>query len=113
MFGFRVVKCENFFDFVLNDSEKFDALFDNPPWDKWFLALYYRFVRYMAKPSILILPRGATSTEAFLNVFGRCLTRSVISNGTFAEKEFRIQEATKKKAKRARKRRRFSLRALS
>ena len=34
-FGFlEVVECENFFEFALENRNKFDAVIDNPPWDR-------------------------------------------------------------------------------
>ena len=99
-YGFQVISTDNFFRSILGESEKFDALFDNPPWDKWFLALYFRFVRFMAKPCILILPKRATTWESFLKVFGRTITRSIISNGTLAERQLRIAVAKRRKTER-------------
>ena len=89
-FDFKeVVSTKNFFEYVLENDDSFDALFDNPPWDKWFLNLYFRFVRFMEKPCILVLPKNVTTWETFLKVFGRSIPRSILSNGTLAENEMR------------------------
>ena len=95
-----MVSTSNFFKSILEDADSFDALFDNPPWDKWFLKLHFRFVRFMKKPCILILPSHATTWESFLNVFGRSTTRSILSNGTVAESDLRSAKSKHRKAKR-------------
>ena len=101
-FGFsKIVNCENIFNFILSESDSFDALVDNPPWDKWFLNIYFRFIRYMEKPCVIILPKGATELESFLNVFGRCTMRTIISRGTVGEKKRREREKLKRKLKRS------------
>ena len=102
-FGFsKIVSCENIFDFILLASDSFDALVDNPPWDKWFLNLYFRFIRFMKKPCVIILPAGATELESFLNVFGRCTMRTIISKGTVGEKKRREKQTLKRKRKKSR-----------
>ena len=95
-FGFsKVLECKNFFTFVLQNSESFDAIVDNPPWDFWFLKLYFRFLRFLGKPCVIILPTGATQWECFLNVFGRDISRTTISKGTDGEKRLQCLRAKK------------------
>ena len=95
-FGFKkVLDCDNFFEYVLGNSESFDAVVDNPPWDHWFLGIYFRFIRFLCKPCIIILPQGATQFECFLNVFGRSVPRTIISKGTAGEKQLKILSAQK------------------
>ena len=95
----KVIDCENFFEFVLENRESFDAIVDNPPLDIWFLKIYFRFLRFLCKPCINKLPKGATQFECFLNVFGRCKMRSTISKGTDGEEKFKILNAEKLKNK--------------
>ena len=97
-FGFKVVSCRSFFEFVLNNHEKFDAVVDNPPWDRWFLSLYYKFLRFLQKPCIIVLIRAASKSEAFLKVFGRSTLRTVISYGTDCETERRKKVSRQRKS---------------
>ena len=98
-FGFlKVLECENFFEYVLENGESFDAIVDNPPWDIWFLKIYFRFLRFLCKPCMIILPRGATQFECFVNVFGRSFPRTIVSKGTDGEKQLKILNAQKYKA---------------
>ena len=45
----KVIDCENFFKYVLEKGESFDAIVDNPPWDIWFLKIYFRFLWFSAR----------------------------------------------------------------
>ena len=55
----------------------------------------------MEKPCVIILPKGATELESFLNIFGRCTMRTIISRGTVGEKKRREREKLKRKLKRS------------
>ena len=78
-FGFRdVIECDNFFEFALKNRNKFQAVLTNPPWDHFFLEVFYKFLLFLEKPFVLILRSNATRPNLFINVFGTQSKRTII-----------------------------------
>ena len=60
-FGFRdVIECDNYFEFALKNRSKLQAVLTNPPWDHFFLEVFYKFLLFLEKPFVLILRSNAT-----------------------------------------------------
>ena len=79
-------------------------MLDNPPWDLWFPRLYFRFVRFLYKPCVIILQRRAIEFECFVIIFNRTVTRTIVSHGTNGEmqpKLLRSQDSKRKKKSKA------------
>ena len=78
-FSFRdVFECDNFFEFALKNRSKFQAVLTNPPWDHFFLEVFYKFLLFLEKPFVLILRSNATRANFFIKVFGTQSKRTII-----------------------------------
>ena len=78
-FGFAdVLSCDDFFEFSLKNRSRFDAVVTNPPWDKHFLKVFYKYLLFLHKPFVLVLRDRRTRHHLFEKVFGLGSSRTIV-----------------------------------
>ena len=87
-FGFKsVVDCKDFYNYSVKYMDTFDAIITNPPWDSKFLKPFYKFLRFLQKPFIIILRSSGVRHNNFQKVFGDVIISQTITSSSFEKKK--------------------------